>query len=648
MLIYLKRIVLLFMLGCQLITFNLSAQEKQKNENTNEDISKPVAILEPLDTIRVHQIESLLVDIPFGLGKPYTDRTEWERIATIIKYQEFIKNINLLKADDFPKWSDDIYLEYKTKGIRKNTDKMMRDRSEWLGKLVLAECLENKGRFIPLIEFVLKELLHQRSWSLAAHDKNYKNFYGKEYEVDLSAASLATLFSQTYYLLGDKLTENTRKDIRQSLQQRVFDPILSTFKTMKNHWWLTTTNNWNSVCLAGVTGAALTILPNKSERAAFVAIAEKYSQNYIASYTDDGYCTEGLGYYNYGFGRYITLREFLLASTNNQLDLFKSEKMIKIAQYPINLEIINQCYPTISDCRVGTKADAPILWYCNNALGLGLKQYAVTSVPNPNDLVFDIIKLKNNVYKANLNEKKEDNQNTLRSYFDNTGVLICRPKNPSTKGAIGVALKGGNNNEHHNHNAIGSYTIVIGKEVMMGDPGGPFVYNNKTFSNQRYTLFKSLASFGHPVPLVASVEQKEGASSQAKVLKTDFSSEQDLFVLDITSAYQLNTLKKLERSFLYKRTDMGSLEVTDNFSFSTPQIFETALTTRAKWKQINESQLTFETGGEKMMATIKAPCPFKITVTTITEDQPSFDRIGIKLANPLKEGTLIVTFRSEQ
>ncbi len=639
-----KGIARLSMIICLLIVSNLNAQ---KEENNSTDINKPIVILEHLDSLRVYQIKNLLIENPIGLGKPCTDRQEWNRIASKINYNEFIASVSKYKQEDYPKWSDDIYMEYKLKGLRKNTDKMMSERQEWLGKLVFAECLENKGRFIPLISFVINELLHQRSWSLAAHDKNYKNFYGKEYEVDLSAARLATLFSQSYYLLGDKLTEKVREDIRESLQQRIFNPVLSTFKTLKNHWWLTTTNNWNAVCLAGVTGAALTILPNKTDRAVFISIAEKYSQNYIASYADDGYCTEGLGYYNYGFGRYITLREFLLTSTNNQLDLFKSEKMIKIAQFPINLEIINQCYPTISDCRVGTKADAQILWYCNQALGLGLKQYNLPSVPNPNDLVFDIVKLTNNVYQANISVQKEVNQTAIRSYFDKTGVLICRPNNPSEKGAIGVALKGGNNNEHHNHNAIGSYTIVMGKEAMMGDPGGPFVYNNKTFSNQRYTLFKSLSSFGHPVPLVASVEQKEGASSKARVIKTDFSNQQDLFVLDIASAYPLSTLNKLERSFLYKRVEKGALEVTDNFSFSSPQIFETALTTRSKWKQVSDTLLIFENGGEKMIATIKAPCAFKLTVTTINEDQPPFDRIGIQLIKPLKEGTVTIKYASE-
>ena len=203
----LKGIVLLLMVVCQLNTNKLFSQDAPKTGKEGTDISKPIAILEPLDMGRVHQIESLLVETPIGIGKPYTDRAEWKRIAATIKYDAFIEAVSKLKKEDYPKWNDDTYMEYKLKGSRKNTDKMMHDRQEWLGKLVFAECLENNGRFMPLIEFVLNELLHQRSWSLAAHDKNYKNFYGKEYEVDLSAAGLASLFSQTYYLLGDKLTE---------------------------------------------------------------------------------------------------------------------------------------------------------------------------------------------------------------------------------------------------------------------------------------------------------------------------------------------------------------------------------------------------------------------------------------------------------
>ena len=642
----LKSITLMIVISFQFIAISLKAQDTTKTDNSGIDISKPVAILEPLDSSKVKQMESLLVNNTTGIGKPYSDRAEWKRIAASFKSKEFIETVSKLKIEDFPKWSDDIYLEYKLKGVRNNADKMTRSRQQWLGQFVIAECIENKGRFMPIINQVVKELLHQPSWTLSAHDKDYQNFYGKQYDVDLNSSVMATIFSQTYYLLGDKLSEDLRRDIRECVQKRVFNPVMETFKTLKDTYWLTTTNNWNAVCLSGITGAALAILPNKHERAIFVTIAEKYCQNYLASYTDDGYCTEGLGYYNYGFGKFICLREFLLAATNNQLDLFNNEKMGRIAKYPINMEIINQCYPTISDCVMGVKPRTDIIWYCNNALGLGLKKYNALSTPNPNDPVYDMIKLVNQVHQTAVNEKNEKNETQIRSYFENTGVLICRPNDGSAKGAIGVAIKGGTNNEHHNHNALGSYTIVQGKEVMMGDPGGAYFYNDKSFSSERYTFFKIYASFGHPVPLVATVQQKEGESSQAKVLKTDFTKQQDLLTMDIASAYRVPTLQKLERSFLYKRTDVGSLEVADNYRFSTPQLFETALTTRAKWKQINDTQLLFELGGEKMLVTIKAPCPFKIISETINENCPPFERIGIQLVNPLKEGSVTISYSS--
>ena len=42
-----------------------------------------------------------------------------------------------------------------------------------------------------------------------------------------------------------------------------------------------------------VTGAALTLLADKEERAYFVAAAEKYNVYGMKGYADDGYCSEG-------------------------------------------------------------------------------------------------------------------------------------------------------------------------------------------------------------------------------------------------------------------------------------------------------------------------------------------------------------------
>src|SRR5690606_4315007 len=115
-----------------------------------------------------------------------------------------------------------------------------------------------------------------------------------------------------------------------------------------------------------------------------------------------------------------------------------------------------------------------------------------------------------------------------RSFFDVAGILIVRPGTVNGPG-MGAALKGGNNAEHHNHNDLGSYTIAAGKEVVMGDPG-LIPYTAKTFGPERYT-YKSLGSYGHPVPLPAGKEQVPGKKAQAKITDTDLTAGKDRILM---------------------------------------------------------------------------------------------------------------------
>jgi hypothetical protein len=609
------------------------------------DVTKPVAPLVPLDMQRVAQIAAMLPQTPQGFGDTYHNRLVWDKLNHNPKYAKVIKAAEGLLNKPFPAWNDAQYLLYFTKGTRPEGEKMMGDRLAWLAPLVWAECLENKGRFVPTIQMVLGQLIHQKSWSLPAHDKNKQNIEGRNYTVDLGGSIFAHNVAQAIYLLDDKLTLQLRAEVLSQMDKHVFNPVLRSVATGNNDsYWLTVTSNWNSVCLSGVTGAALAIIPDKQERAKFVAIAERYSKNSVAGFTDEGYCTEGLGYYAYGFGHYILLRENVLQATNKKIDLFADPKIRRIAAYAPNLEIMNDVYPNIADCHVGTKAPASILWYCSRNLGLGLTKYDnLTFTGGTANLVEDVMHaFPNSASQNKVTSTTSELAPGIRSYFKEAGVLIERPT-AGSKGNIGAALKGGNNNEIHNHNDVGSYSIAIGNEMLMGDPGGPSFYTAKTFGPERYT-FKLLASYGHPVPLVAGKEQEAGASAEAKILSTNFTDKQDQFVMDISSAYPVPSLTKLIRTFTYNRDDLGYLAVKDDFEFKTNQSFELALITRAKWKQIAPDQIEFDGEKEKMIATIKTKDGFTVKSENIEENAPVFTRIGIVL--PASEaGTVTVTFR---
>jgi len=626
---------------------NKKEQGSGKIQDDSSSESAPTALpLEPIDMQRVMQIAAMLPEKPGGFGENYHNRDAWDNLRNDPGYQKMIKTAVDLIGKPFPAWNDEAYLTYFSAGTRPEGERMLRERSGWLAPLVVAECLENKGRFIPAIEMVLKELIHQKSWTLPAHDSKKQNFEGRNYTVDLNVAGFGHSLAQALYLLDDKLSSAVRKDVLDALYTRMFNPVLRTIETKNgDHWWLTTTNNWNAVCLAGVTGAALAAIPGKEERAKFVAIGERYSKNSVAGFLNDGYCSEGLGYFSYGFGHYIILREEILQATDRAIDLFSDDKIKRIAAYAPNMEIMNNIYPSIADCRVGVTAPADILWYCSRNLGLGLAKYDELSIKgSPGNLVSGLMY----AFPNSASESKVSSGNTglapgIRSYFDDAGVLIVRPQEGS-EAKIAAALKGGNNNEHHNHNDVGSYTIVVGDELLMGDPGGPFMYRSNTFGPERYTAYKNLASYGHPVPLVAGEQQFAGKEARADILQASFSEKKDVFVMDISSAYNVQELK-LIRSFTYDRRDAGKLTVKDDFAFSKEEIFETVLITRAKCEQTGKNKLEFSGERNKMLATIDAPGEYEISYEAIQQDYPEFTRIAIRLKNPVKSGSVKIEFK---
>ena len=79
------------------------------------------------------------------------------------------------------------------------------------------------------------------------------------------------------FLLKKRFPPEVRARVQCAFREKVFRPVYRCLEETKPFWWFTATNNWNSVCLAGVTGAALALLPDKEERAYFVAAAEKYN-----------------------------------------------------------------------------------------------------------------------------------------------------------------------------------------------------------------------------------------------------------------------------------------------------------------------------------------------------------------------------------
>lgn len=176
--------------------------------------------------------------------------------------------------------------------------------------------------------------------------------------------------------------------------------------------------------------------------------------------------------------------------------------------------------------------------------------------------------------------------------------------------------------------------------MLICDPGGE-VYTARTFSGQRYES-KVLSSFGHAVPVVDGKLQRTGVDARGVVLQTHFSETEDTLKLDLRSAYPAKGLRKLERTFSFRRGETPSLAVTDGFEFEAPGNFETALVTWGDWKRAGADAIVITDGDKSLRVEIvTGGVPFEVIAETLAEDvrtpkQPV--RLAIALREPVASG----------
>ena len=590
-----------------------------------------------LDQARLKHVTALLSKEPKGFGAPITDRNAWGKLAKDDSFRRIIAGAEKLLQEAIPDQPDDLFSEFSRTGNRTRWERVSGRRRGRVGTLVLAECLENKGRFIGPLEEIVRALCAERTWVMPAHDRGLRNFNGKLIDIDLGSSMLAWSLATADYLLAEKLGPDARRLIRDNLEQRIFKPYEDMVSGKREqNWWMTTTNNWNAVCLGGVTGSALAVIDSPERRAFFIVAAEQYSQNFLKGFTDDGYCSEGLGYWNYGYGYYAMLSELIHQATGGKVDILDNERAKAAGRFGAAIEINNGVYPAFADCSVRTRPSSRLMYFVSRRFGMGLQRWEQDDPAGPGGSLYDsmMYSFENSASRATP-AKTGSQELPIRSWFDNAGVLLCRPK-PDSQSQLAVALKGGHNAEHHNHNDVGSFVVVLGDNPLLLDPGSE-VYTARTFSNRRYDS-NVLNSFGHPVPVVAGKLQRTGGNARGVILNQQFTDGADTLVLDISSAYDVPQLKKLERTFLYSRSGPGSLTVTDEAAFSEASTFGTALITLDKWKKVGASSLMIYDSDDALLVDIDANgAEFEIKAETIDEDVTAPRkpiRLGINLSKP--------------
>ena len=445
-----------------------------------------------------------------------------------------------------------------------------------LATLVDAECAEDKGRFLPRIVETIDDLCAARTWMNPYHDRpNFGNFYGKYRSIDLNAGEIAMKIAFALDRLGGRMPTATVVRAMDRFRVFIVEPYLRSARTgdFSHQGWFFGHSNWNAACHWQSVALAMSVLPDRTERAEFIEGAERAMPFFLGGFSEEGYCQEGLDYWNYGFGEFLRLTHIVYNVTGGGVDFSKMPKAKACYLYPFGFELADRCSPQFNDGTASVPSREVLymgefFWpAARSDFANGMTAFSLGSSIAP------VVGVRRESWLPR--PPAPPVHLPLRTFFKDAQVFIARPAVPGAS-TLSACIKGGHNGVPHNHNDAGQFIVAIGSTQMVQDPAGK-VYDLDTFGPRRYE-HPMLNSYGHAVPLPDGTLQSPGKKFAARIAGTSFSDARDEIALDLKGAYKSANILKLERRMVYDRAN-GTVTVSDDVRFAKAGPYESPIST---------------------------------------------------------------------
>jgi hypothetical protein len=174
----------------------------------------------------------------------------------------------------------------------------------------------------------------------------------------LDVGEMTAALAIGYDWLHDRLTPDGRAAVRAAIVEKGLREGLAA-----DHSWLRAENNWNQVCLGGLTLGALAIADEEPDLAArTLALARANNAHGLKPYAPDGVYPEGPMYWDYGTSFQAVLLDALRTALGTDWGLSKSPGFLASAE-ALNRQIgPTGAFFNFSDCseRPGS---LPALWW---------------------------------------------------------------------------------------------------------------------------------------------------------------------------------------------------------------------------------------------------------------------------------------------
>lgn len=496
----------------------------------------------------------------------YGNRNEWDKLfgeskKTVIEKGEKCLDYEwqVVKATD--------YLEFERTGNRQIMEKPFGDNNQAIMQLLLAELAEGKGRFIDQLINGVFHTCEMTSWALSAHlitQPSHRALPDSQYQlIDLTAGDLGGLLSWTYYFMHDefdKIDPEISKRLYRELDKRIMTPYLEN----NNFWWLAwnykgqMVNNWNPWCNSNALMTFM-LLEDNPDRLSDAVYRSMISVDRFLNYVhSDGACEEGPSYWGHASGKaldYLVLLEYI---TNGKISVFDNSQIKSMGEYIAKSYVGNGWVVNFADASAKGGGDPYLIYRYGKAVDSDeLKQFA-SMLNSKNGISFtgrDVFRtleaLRISDELANYTEKYKSSNFT---WYPETE--FCYLRNDKAF----FAAKGGYNDESHNHNDAGTFSLWVNNTPVIID-AGVGTYTKQTFSSERYSIWTMQSNY-HNLPMINGVPQKYGRKFKAN----DAKASKNSFSVEIASAYPDEAaVESWVRSYKFSK---NSLTISDDFKLS--------------------------------------------------------------------------------
>jgi hypothetical protein len=504
------------------------------------------------------------------------ERTEWLALPAGLRSATIQKAEGFLGADWIVPRAT-LFLDYTRTGNRERYQSVSYGRRERLAALVLAECMEGKGRFIDDIADGIWAICEESWWGVPAHLSLQKKGNGlpdvTEPTVDLFAAESGTLLAWTAYLLPEALdgvSPLIRERIRLEVRRRIIDVNIE----RDDFWWMgfsRTVNNWNPWICSNWLTTVLLLEDDPARRVSSVRKILVCLDNFLDQYPADGGCDEGPTYWTRAGGSLFDCLELLHSSSGGRIDVYANPLILEIGRYVSRAQIRGDLYLNFADAPARSQIDPSLVFRYGRAIGDSTMMRFGAFLAKEQRIGeraaegrFGVLgRVLPALFSLEAMRGVTPREPLLRDFWlPDIQVMGARSTGGSVRGFF-LGAQGGHNAESHNHNDVGNFVVAVDGTPVIIDVGVE-TYTAKTFGKDRYTIWTMQSAY-HNVPLINGVMQKEGREFGARDVRYQSDESAASITMNIAAAYPAEAeCERWDRTIVLSRKD--SIRINDRYA----------------------------------------------------------------------------------